>query len=137
MEWQGNIGTKIFFSKHLFWAYNFRVYVWALIPPRGYIRSRRGFLFEFSIDKLEILRKQSSGSKKMYHFFLKNRVGWFFFLTFFLKIGWGGFFLKKRVGGSKPPTFFLKHHGVANYNIGRLMQKLLKKRIFLDLLIKK
>jgi hypothetical protein len=46
------------------------------------------------------------------NFFLKNRVGWIFFPTYFLKKGWVG---------SKPPTFFLKHQRVANYNIGRLM----------------
>ena len=42
------------------------------------------------------------------NFFLKNRVGWIFFQTFFLKKGWVG---------SKPPTFFLNHHRVANFNI--------------------
>ena len=85
MEWQGNIGTKIFFSKHLFWAYNFRVYVWALIPPRGYIRSRRGFLFEFSIDKLEILRKQFFDLGLYFkNFWLKKcrNVKKFYFLEF-------------------------------------------------------
>ncbi len=39
------------------------------------------------------------------------------FLTFFLKIGWVG---------SKPPNFFLKHHRVANYNIGRFMAQGMK-----------
>ena len=56
-------------------------------------------------------------------FFLKKRVGWIFFLTFFLKKGWVG---------SKPPTFFLKHHRVANYNIGRPMIKLVKKIEFIS-----
>ncbi len=50
----------------------------------------------------------------MFHFFLKNRVGWIFSPTFFLKKG---------SVGSKPPIFFLKHHRLANYNIGVPMPK--------------